>query len=231
MSYDVILFDADDTLYDYARSEAYALTESFREAELEYSEELAESYRSINGELWVDYEQGLIDLGALRSERFAKLIAQNNLTIPWNAEQFSTAYLRYLGEGSFLMDGAAELCRELLARGTRLAVITNGIKEVQHSRIGRSELKDAFEHIIVSEDAGIQKPHPDIFEYAFRKLGLGDNRNVLIVGDSLTSDMQGGANAGIHTCWYNPKRKRNETALVPTYEIHHLNELPGILYK
>lgn len=229
MSYDVIFFDADDTLYDYAQSEAHALAESFREAKLEMSEALTGSYRTINGQLWREYEQGAIDLASLRSERFARLIAENSLTIDWTAEEFSLAYLRYLGEGSFLIDGAVEICRELLAGGHRLAVITNGIKEVQLSRIGRSELADAFEHIIVSEDAGIQKPNPAIFDFAFAKLNLTGSRNALIVGDSLTSDMQGGINAGIDTCWYNPLRKPNTTSVKPKYEIHHLSELKPIV--
>lgn len=231
MSYDVIFFDADDTLYDYAQSEAYALAEAFREAELEFSEQLTGSYRTINQQLWQEYEKGSIDLGMLRSERFARLIAENGLTIAWTAEEFSQAYLRYLGEGSFLIDGAVEICRELLAGGQRLAVITNGIKEVQLSRIGRSELADAFEHIIVSEDAGIQKPNPGIFDFAFAKLNLEGSRNALIVGDSLSSDMQGGINAGIDTCWYNPLRKPNLTSVKPTYEIHHLRELLDLIGK
>ncbi|RJE87490.1 noncanonical pyrimidine nucleotidase, YjjG family [Paenibacillus sp. 1011MAR3C5] len=229
MSYDVIFFDADDTLYDYAQSEAYALAESFREAKLEVSEQLTGSYRTINQQLWREYEQGAIDLALLRSERFARLIADNGLTIPWTAEEFSHAYLRYLGEGSFLIEGAVEICRELLTGGHRLAVITNGIREVQLSRIGRSELADAFEHIIVSEDAGIQKPNPAIFDFAFAKLNLTGSRNALIVGDSLTSDMQGGINAGIDTCWYNPLRKPNTTSVKPKYEIHHLSELRTIV--
>ncbi|REK71163.1 YjjG family noncanonical pyrimidine nucleotidase [Paenibacillus paeoniae] len=229
MSYDVIFFDADDTLYDYGQSEAHALTEAFREAKLEVSEQLTGSYRTINQQLWQEYEKGLMDMASLRSERFARMIAENGLSVAWTAEEFSDVYLRYLGEGSFLLDGAVEICRELLAGGHRLAVITNGIKDVQLSRIGRSELADAFEHIIVSEDAGIHKPNPGIFDFAFAKLNLTGSRNALIVGDSLSSDMQGGINAGIDTCWYNPLKKPNLTDVKPTYEIQHLRELAEIV--
>ena len=128
------------------------------------------------------------------------------------------------------MEGAEELCRQLTERGQRMAIITNGIKEVQFNRISRSSLYDSFECIIVSEDAGSQKPHEGIFDYAFDKLNHPDKSEVLIVGDSLTSDIQGGIRYGIDTCWYNP-RKANPTAIQPKYEIHSLMEYDIISFE
>lgn len=117
----------------------------------------------------------------------------------------------------------------MLHNGHRIAIITNGIKRTQLNRIGRSSLAHSFEHIIISEDTGFSKPHIGIFDYAFDKLNMMDKAKVLIVGDSLTSDIQGGMNYGIDTCWFNPRRKPNETSVKPTYEIQQLSELLQLL--
>ncbi|MEK3734843.1 MULTISPECIES: YjjG family noncanonical pyrimidine nucleotidase [Paenibacillus] len=229
MRYNVVLFDADETLFDYTKAEAHALTSAFQEMKLECTPLLVDSYRRINQELWKAFEQGSITQQQLRTARFERLVAEHRLSEAIDAEAFSQAYIKYLGEGAFLIDGAAELCSQLQAGGQRMAIITNGIKEVQLSRIGRSELCDAFECIVVSEDAGSQKPHPAIFDFAFDKLGFPDRQEVLIVGDSLTSDIAGGSRYGIDTCWYNPGRKPNHSDVQPTYEIQRLEELVPIL--
>lgn len=227
MKYDIILFDIDDTLLDYGQAEAHAFTSSCRD----YAITLAGSdyvarYRSINQQLWHDYEQGKVTLAELREERFRRLFAENNPHIA--ADEFSTCYLNYLGEGSFLIEGAVELCSSLQGH-CRMAVITNGIREVQLSRIGKAGLNEFFEHIIVSEETGYQKPHKGIFDYAFAKLGVTDPSKIIIIGDSLTSDMQGGMNSGIDTCWFNPHRKSNTTAVKPAFEIQRLSELLSII--
>ncbi|WP_138493790.1 YjjG family noncanonical pyrimidine nucleotidase [Paenibacillus pinistramenti] len=225
--YTTILFDADDTLFDYVQSETYALAKTFEEAGIEGSEQLTASYKMINSQLWRDLEQGLIKIGELRTERFRRLMEHEQLVIQMNADELSGAYVRYLGEGFFLIPGAVELCRYLGENGYRMAIVTNGIREVQLSRIAGSDLRETFEEIIVSEETGYQKPQTGFFDYAFKKLGLteADKESVLVVGDSLTSDIQGGINYGIDTCWYNPKGKPNTLAVSPKYEIKELSEL------
>lgn len=226
MKYDCILFDADDTLFDYGMAEGQAFLNVFAHFGLPTgAEEYADSYREINQALWRDLEQGQITSAALRVERFNRLFARHKLE--YNSEAFSEAYLRFLGEGTYLIQGAVELCNELA--GCRLAIITNGIKDVQLSRIQGSPLRNTFEQIIISEEAGSQKPEQGIFDYAFTKLGLTDKTRVLIVGDSLTSDIQGGINYGIDTCWFNPLEKVNETGVKPTYEIRDLSQLLEII--
>lgn len=228
MKYEIILFDADDTLFDYGMAESHALYSAFAHFGLPTgAEEYAASYKEINHALWRDLEQGKITSAALRVERFNQLFAVNALNL--NPETFSEAYLRFLGEGTFLIQGAVELCEELA--DCRLAIITNGIKEVQTSRIQGSPLYDTFEQIIISEEAGCQKPETGIFDYAFTKLGITDKAKVLIVGDSLTSDIQGGVNYGIDTCWFNPLGKVNASGVQPKYEIHNLSELLEIIGK
>lgn len=229
MRYKVILFDADDTLYDYAKAEAFALSGVFGEIDQECTDAIVDSYRSINQKLWNEFEQGVVTQSELRTARFERLLAEHHIQCDLDAEAFSNAYIKYLGEGSFLTEGAEEICKQLAERGQRMAIITNGIKEVQFNRISRSLLCDSFECIIVSEDAGSQKPHEGIFDYAFDKLDSPEKKDVLIVGDSLTSDILGGIRYGIDTCWYNPQRKANPTSIKPKYEIHTLGELRDII--
>lgn len=226
MKYDVILFDADDTLFDYGMAESHALYHAFAHFGLPTgAEDYAASYREINHSLWKDFEQGRITSAALRVERFNRLFAAHRLEL--KPEAFSEAYLRFLGEGTFLIQGAIELCAELA--GCRLAVITNGIKNVQQSRIKGSPLSEVFEAVIISEETGYQKPETGIFDYAFEKLKISDKSRVLIVGDSLTSDIQGGINYGIDTCWFNPLEKPGDPKVQPTYEIRSLDELLKIV--
>lgn len=228
MRYEVILFDADDTLFDYGRSEADALGGALLEFGIEPEPGLTESYRAINRELWDTFEKGGITLERLRVERFDRLFGSRGLGV--EGERFSAVYLERLGQGTHLINGAEELCAALMGR-CRLAVITNGIKAVQMSRIGRSVLKDCFETVVVSEDAGCQKPEPGIFDYTFRALGLEerDKERVLMVGDSLTSDIRGGIRYGLDTCWFNPMGRPVPDGLQPTYTIRELKELTELL--
>ena len=128
-----------------------------------------------------------------------------------------------------MIDGVEEMLKAL--SGCRLAVLTNGFQEVQHARIAISCLKDTFEAIITSEETGFQKPQPEIFDYVFEKLSLFDKGKVLMIGDSLTSDIQGGNNFGIDTCWFNPHGKENSTTIKPTYEIDNYEELVEIVQQ
>ncbi|MNZ73498.1 putative HAD-hydrolase YfnB [compost metagenome] len=227
MKYEVILFDADDTLFDYTLAEAYALKQVFQEHEIELAPAHIEMYRSVNQQLWNAYEKGSVTLDFLRLERFRLLFAE--LKVEHDALYFAERYVEYLGEGSFLIEGAAELIEQTKGRGHRIAVMTNGIKKTQLSRISKSVLSQSFEHIIVSEETGYRKPQIGIFDYAFQLLKLTDRRKVLIVGDSLTSDIQGGINYGIDTCWYNPQHKSKPDSIKPTYEISKLSELLVLL--
>jgi HAD superfamily hydrolase (TIGR01509 family) len=115
-----------------------------------------------------------------------------------------------------------------LARGRRLVVLSNGIKDVQVPRIRNSPLAAYIEALVVSEEAGVGKPDPGIFEHACKVLGFHDKQGMLMVGDSLASDIQGGANFGIDTCWYNPGRRENSSELRPTYEVDSLAAIPGL---
>ncbi|QED48006.1 YjjG family noncanonical pyrimidine nucleotidase [Cytobacillus dafuensis] len=228
MKYEIIFFDIDDTLFDFSMSEREALNKAFVEFGLPTGlAEYEANYKEISKVLWRDLEQELTTLSELGVERFRRLFLTHELEI--NADTFNSIYLGYLGKETHLVQGAVELYDNLA--GCRLAIITNGFTDVQTSRIGRSPLCNTFEHIIISEEAGFQKPGKGIFDYAFSKLQITDKTKVLIVGDSLTSDVQGGINYGIDTCWFNPHLKENNTGIKPTYEICELTDLIKIIGK
>lgn len=226
MKYEIILFDVDDTLFDFAKTEREALQKTFQlfGVGTDWTDYLP-PYKEISAGLWRDLEQGGISIAELGVERFRRLFLAHDLEI--DPDLFNRLYLGNLGKEVHLTEGAVELCNSLSAY--RLAIITNGFTEVQKSRIAGSPLCDSFELLVTSEEAGFQKPAPGIFDYLFAKLQIADKEKVLIVGDSLTSDIQGGVNYGIDTCWFNPQRKENTLGIRPTYEIHTLKELTHVL--
>jgi 2-haloacid dehalogenase len=228
MKYELILFDVDDTLFDFSMSEKEALHKAFVEFGLPMGlADYEADYKEISKVLWRDLEHGLITLLELGVERFRRLFLAHELEI--NPDTFNSIYLGYLSKETHLVQGAVELCDTLA--DCRLAIITNGFTDVQTSRIGNSSLCNTFEHMIISEEAGFQKPEKGIFDCAFSKLQITDKTKVLIVGDSLTSDIQGGINYGIDTCWFNPHFNENTIGIKPTYEIRELTDLIKIIEK
>lgn len=224
--YNTILFDIDDTLMDFRLSERAALHNTFVDYGMpDGFSRFHGSYREISKVLWQDLEAGTMPLAKLGIERFKRLFHQHELD--FSAEAFGSQYLDYLGQETHLFPEAEAMLEGL--SDCRLAVITNGFGSVQKARLKNSPMQHLFEHVIISEEAGYQKPHSGIFDYAFRKLGLTSKDSVLIVGDSLTSDIKGGMDYGIATCWFNPQGKHNGTAVQPTHEIRCLSELPEIV--
>jgi len=222
MKYDVIFFDMDDTLFDFGKSEKGALQKTFQAFGLPNGlVDYRSSYREISKVLWGELEQGKLSITKLGSERFRRLFEKHGLSLDGSA--FNHAYLENLSKEIYLVDGADVLFDSLPEQ--RSAIITNGFKHVQLPKIENSPLQNTFEAVIISEETGFQKPDYRIFDYAFSKLGLTDKASALMVGDSLTSDMQGGINYGIDTCWFNPDHKGNLTGMEPTYEINHLTKL------
>lgn len=221
MKYDVFLFDLDDTLMDFGETEKNAFTNVFTTNGLPNGlADYRATYRAISTVLWEDLEQGRTTLADLKTERFRRLFLEHGLDI--DAEVFGQTYLDNLGKEVHLIEGAAEVINSL--SGKRIALLTNGFKDVQLARMAGSGLADKFEAIFTSEEIGYQKPQSEIFEHVFRELRLSDKSRVLMIGDSLSSDIQGGNNFGIDTCWYNPHHKPNTSTAIPTYEIHNWNE-------
>jgi 2-haloacid dehalogenase len=228
MKYELILFDADGTLFDYDKAERYALEQTCRQHGLGYDQPLLERYRAINSSLWRQLEEGMITSSKIRVERFRRLLSEIGSDAECDWEQFAQHYLSHLAGGAWLIDGAEEICR-YLAPYYKLAILTNGIKEVQISRFQASSLTPYIDKLIISEEVGYSKPRPEIFEYAMKTLGQECRSTTMIVGDSLTSDMRGGKDFGIATCWYNPHGIENGTGLEVDYEIRRLDQLKDIL--
>lgn len=222
MKYSWILFDADGTLFDFDTAAKNALRLTFGNFDLRYEDRYLAIYEKINLQFWRDFEAGLVSPTELRGKRFDLLFAA--LEITCDAQAFGERYLANLSANSDLLAGAENVVKELASR-TRLMMITNGLLEVQRPRFARTTIRPYFEDFVISEEVGSAKPHAKIFDAAFRLMGGPEKSEVLIVGDSLSSDIQGGINYGIDTCWYNPAQKPRERDLEIRYEITCLSEL------
>ena len=223
--YELILFDLDGTLFDYDRAESYALKKSMEYFAID-SDYYLEKYRTINRQVWGEFERGKTSLDELKLKRFKVLF--DELGIKQNVESFSDKYLYYISKSSFVIEGAEEIVSSLYGK-YKLALVTNGIYSAQYERLMSSPLKDFFDVFVVSEKIGVAKPDPRFFSFVFKKIRHSDKHTALIVGDSLSSDIKGGINFGIDTCWFNPGRIRNEREISPTYEIEKLAQVEDIL--
>ena len=229
MKYKVILFDADETLFDFKKSEKEAFKNTMIEFGFDYDEEYHFStYKEINTVIWKELEDNLITQGELKIERFKRL--KDKLGVNFDENKFADAYIKHLGDGSFLLDGADKLVEELSHKYV-LSIITNGLTSVQERRIKKSVISKYFKDIVISEEVGISKPNPEIFEHAINNLGDFSKSEILMIGDSLTSDIKGGINYNIDTCWFNPNSVENKTELCPTYEISDFEGIKDLLLK
>lgn len=227
MKYEIIIFDADETLFDFKKSEKEAFKNAILEFDIEYDENYHfKIYHDINSAIWKEFEKGLITQEVLKTERFKRL--SDKLGIRFDEAKFAKAYMRHLANASFLYEDSIALV-ESLHKNYRLTIVTNGLTDVQDTRVRKSVIAKYFEDVVISEEIQVAKPDPKIFEHALNNIKHTDKSKVLIVGDSLSSDIQGGVNSGIDTCWYNPNRIVNETGITPTYEISSLMELKAIL--
>lgn len=229
MKYDIIMFDADETLFDFKKSEKVALQNTMLEFDIDYDETYhLQVYKHINDVIWKELEEGLITQEKLKIERFKRLLTTLNFSL--DETKFAQSYMRHLANASFLYADSVPLI-ESLQKEYRLVIITNGLKDVQNKRVKKSIIGKYFEDIIISEEVNISKPNPKIFELALKNMKHTDKSKVLMVGDSLTSDVRGGINFGIDTCWFNQNNSENKTNLKPTYEISNLMELKIVLEK
>ena len=223
--YKWILFDADDTLFDYGAAEHCALKMTLEGFNINVSPEILQRYNQINGDLFRKLEKDLISSTELRTTRFEMLLSEFGLAL--DAKLLSRQYLGNLSKSARLFPNAIETVHDL-AQHFKLAIVTNGLAEVQRARFNTSRIKGYFEDFIISEEIGATKPSNEFFKIAFEKIGNPQKCEVSIVGDSLTSDMKGGIDFGIDTCWYNPRKLPKPHDLEINYEIHEIAELLDI---
>lgn len=221
-----IVFDADGTLFDYEQSELNALSKTFDDHGLGFDTAVHWAFAEINRSLWKDFEQGRVSAEQLRIRRFERLAAE--LDFRMDAAVFSSQYLLNLGLERNLLPGASEVV-EGLSQDFGLMLATNGFAEVQRRRFASSSIRPFFDGVVISEEIGFAKPDPNYFVEVFSRLGNPDKAEVLMVGDSLSSDIAGGSGFGIDTCWFNPSGGPNDRLVEPTYEIGQLEEVVAIV--
>lgn len=203
MSYKIILIDIDDTLLDFQKSEEIAIKKTIEQHGLIATEELIKLYKSINLKHWKMFERGEIEREALLISRFKEFFEPLNIK-ETNYSKINEQYFDNLASNPIEIEGAEQFL-QTLSKQYKIYAVTNGVKRVQTKRLSLVSIKKYFEKIYISEEVGYQKPNVEFFNYVFNDLNINNKKEVLIIGDSLTSDIQGGINAGIDTMWYNPK--------------------------
>lgn len=220
--YKFLLFDADDTLLDFKAAELEALSKLFHSLSLELTPTIHQRYHEINISLWKAFEKNEITRDQIISTRFRLLF--HELKIDNIPNTIETDYLDYLAQGHQTIHGAKELLTTLKS-SHQLYIVSNGIASTQHRRLKESGLYEYFNDIFISEDTGYQKPQKGFFEYVQAHIPNFQKDKALIIGDSLSSDIQGGFNFGIDTCWYHPNAQENPKNLPINYEITSLSDL------
>lgn len=223
--YDILLLDADGTLFDFHRAEREALQKMLTDRGIACDEQVLETYRTINNSLWRQLEDGTITREELLSSRFARLFEA--LHLDCSSEGCNDAYLDALSQGSYLLPQAEEVCRTL-AGHCKLCLATNGVNAVQRRRLQDSPIRQYISEIFVSEELGAQKPDPRFYDVLFERLGVQDRSRAIMLGDSLNSDMRGALAAGIASCWLNPSGAESG-GLKVDYEIRQLQEFIPIV--
>lgn len=233
MGYRWILFDLDGTLLDYVAAETEALERTFVAAGLEPSPDVTADYRRINAGHWAALERGDTTPARLRVARWEDLLAQHGFH-DTDPSEVADAYIRHLAAGAQLLEDAEPVMADL-ARDHELALVTNGLADVQRPRVAASGLTTHARVLVISDEVGAAKPDAEIFDAAFEAMGWPARGDVLMVGDSLTSDIAGGNAYGLDTVWFNPDgafAHQHDDApggVRPTWEIARLTELPAIV--
>jgi 2-haloacid dehalogenase len=226
MRYQTLLFDLDSTLFDAETSEDAAFDETLRIGGIDDPVGYRGLYNEINGALWAAVERGDLTPPVVRNLRFEQLVEQAKLDA--DPALLADTFVAGMGAYGELYDGARRVLEVLSGRAS-LALVTNGLSEVQRTRVDRLNLAPFFDSIIVSSEVGVAKPAPGFFDVVFAELEWPPKDTALMVGDSLTSDMRGGYDYGLATCWYNPGRKHTDQTDLITHEIHDLVELVGLV--
>ncbi len=226
MPYKIALIDADNTLLDFSLSEHDALCDCLIARNLPTDHEITARYAAINDFYWKQLELGLATREGLRIQRFEDFFKE--FGFDYDPTRMADDYMVALSSKSYLMDGALDFCRQVYGH-CRLFVITNGNTAVQKGRFDPSPLAPYFEGCFISEQMGCAKPEKAFFDKVAASIENFDPTQVLVIGDSLSSDIQGGINAGLDTCWFNPTQKSRPENVPMTYEAQTFPEIRRIL--
>lgn len=221
-----VLFDLDDTLFDFHKAEKIALTKTLVHFGIDPTEETLALYSTINAAHWKRLELGEISREEVKVGRYRELF--KTIGVECNPVKATAYYESMLAIGHYFMPGAPELLEELY-RKYRLYIVSNGTAKVQEGRIGSSGIAKYMDGIFVSQILGANKPDKQFFDICFAEIPDFSLSETVIIGDSLSSDIKGGISAGITTVWFNPKGIENDSDIKPDYTIKELSEVPGLL--
>ena len=226
--YKYLLWDVDGTILNFELAERAAIRSLFDRFKLgDCSDEMLMYYSQINKRYWQLMESGKIKKDKMLVERFVEFFSYKGINADIAAE-FNKEYQIALCDTIVFNDDAIDIIKHQ-KKTCKIIIVTNGTEVVQEKKLERSGLNDIVDNVFISELVGFEKPNIKFFEKVILEVGIKDLKEALIIGDSLTSDIQGGHNIGIDTCWYNPKNEENTTLLSPTYTIRNLHELENII--
>ncbi len=221
MKYQWIFFDADETLFSF---DGFAgLKRMFADYGVDFQQTDFDEFQQLNKPLWVQYQNAEISAQQLQTTRFE----QWGKRLGKPAAELNRAYLLSMADICRPLEGVRETL-QVLSRHAKLAIITNGFTLMQQLRLQNTGLQDCFEFITVSEEVGIAKPDARIFAHSLQRAQIKDKREVLMVGDTLQSDIQGGINAGLDTCWL-AHHRHNDTNITPSYTVNRFAELADVV--
>ncbi|WP_320129536.1 YjjG family noncanonical pyrimidine nucleotidase [uncultured Sphaerochaeta sp.] len=219
-----LFLDADGTLFDFSLAERRAFSLLAQQLGFPDTEENLELYGEVNEKCWKELEQGITTLQELKTQRFKIFLAL--LGIPVEGTEVSSAYETHLSRQGLLFPESKSTLETLIKRGYRLYLASNGISFVQRGRLAASSLEKYFTDIFISEEVGFQKPDPRFFAYMLQKADLQDKQEeCIMIGDSESSDMQGGQNSNLDTLWIHTEETSCSLAQKPTYECKSIEEI------
>lgn len=223
-----ILFDLDDTILDFKRAEAAALSKTLIKFGVEPTQYIISQYSKYNISQWKRLELGEITREQVKVNRYKLLFDELGLDL--SPEDVTADYEENLCCEHYFIDGALEAIQALY-KDYDLYIVSNGAKRVQDGRLNGAGILKYFKGVFISEVVGYEKPSSQFFEYCFSQISDFKREETIIIGDSLSSDIKGGINAKIKTVWFNPHRIKNTTALKPDYEINSLSQIKEILKR
>ena len=225
----VLLWDIDGTILNFLAAEKEAMKKCFEVCGLGVcTDEMIERYSKINKKYWEMLERGELIKPQVLVGRFEEFFKSEGI-ITDCASKFNKEYQVRLGDTICFHDDAYELLKSF--RGTvKQYAVTNGTKVAQDKKLNLSGLREIFDDVFISEELGVEKPGIGFFEKVWERIGRYESNEVMIIGDSLTSDMRGGNNAGILCCWYNPKKVVNDKGVRIDYEIDDLQKVREIIF-
>ncbi len=226
--YEFLFLDMDDTILDFHKAESLAIAKTLQSFGLTPTPEILSRYSAINARHWEMLERREIGREQVLVGRFQELFREYG--IEEDPEKCARCYEANLSQGHFFMPGAVEAL-ERLSKRYKLYLASNGTLRVQQGRLESANISHYFQNIFISEAMGANKPALEFFINAFANIPSFDPGKAMIAGDSLTSDILGGKNAGIATCWVNTQKKPGREDILPDYEISCIGELEGLLER